>query len=108
MQTPQAATPTQRVLLQVEGLSCGSCEARVRKALTEKPGVRAVDVNLSQKTVTVEYEEGAADPKELADRITRLGYPARFLASGPGVPGPKRAEGKPAGGCGGDCCNRGT
>lgn len=105
-QRPQLAAG-QRVVFQVDGLSCGSCEGRVRKALTAKPGVREVEVDLDRKLVAVSYEEGRADPKALADTIASLGYPARYLSSGPAVPGVRPPPARSAGGCGGDCCKGG-
>lgn len=101
---PSPAGPTQRVLFQVDGISCGSCEAKIRKALEPKPGVTAVAVSLDDRTVTVEYQEGVADPKALADAITRAGYPAHFVASGPSVPALPKAKAAKGGGCGGACC----
>lgn len=101
---PEAKGPIGRVLLAVEGVSCGSCEAHIREALSVDPAVRAVSVDLGARTVTVEYTEGRTDPKALADRVTLAGYPARYLASGPQVP-PAATKGEgSASGCGGSCC----
>ncbi|GAB6061948.1 heavy-metal-associated domain-containing protein [Deferrisoma palaeochoriense] len=103
---PAGGGPTDRVLFAVEGLSCGSCEGRVVEALRALPGVRAVGVDLAAGRVGVEYEPGRADPKRLADAVTRLGYPARYLASGPSVA--LGAAGRPgSSGCGGTCCGGG-
>jgi copper chaperone CopZ len=96
---------TERVLLRVEGLSCGSCEQRVRDALTRRTGVKTVGVDVGGGTVAVDYARGAVDPKVLADTVTQLGYPARYLASGPAVPLPADSGAKPAGGCAGGCCS---
>jgi len=94
----------ERVLLGVDRVTCGSCEGRIRAALEARPGVRAVAVDLAQKTVTVEYAAGSDDPKSLADAITRIGYPARFLAAGSGVVAVQPAASRPGGGCGSNCC----
>lgn len=99
-----AAGQMARLLLDVPGMTCGSCEGRIREALEARPGVTAVAVNLARKTVTVEYVAGGDDPKALADAVTRSGYPARFLASGPAVAPARPAAERPRGGCGGDCC----
>ncbi len=99
-----AARQMARLLLDVPGMRCGSCEGRIREALEARPGVTAVAVDLARKTVTVEYVAGSDEPKALADAVTRSGYPARFLASGPAVaPACPDAE-RPRAGCGGDCC----
>lgn len=96
-----------RLLLDVPGMTCGSCEGRIREALEARPGVTAVAVDLARKTVTVEYVAGSDDPKALADAATRIGYPARFLASGPGVAPVAPGAARPKGGCGGNCCAEG-
>jgi Cu+-exporting ATPase len=93
-----------RLLLDVPGVTCGSCEGRIREALEARPGVAAVAVDLARKTVTVEYVAGSDDPKALADAVTRSGYPARFRASGPAVAPARTAAERPRAGCGGDCC----
>ncbi len=99
-----ATRPVARLLLDVPGMTCGSCEGRIREALEARPGVTAVAVDLALKTVTVEYAAGGDDPKALADAVTRSGYPARFRASGPGVPPAATGAPRPGGGCGGNCC----
>jgi len=101
---PPAGGQIERLLLGVEGVSCGSCEVRIRETLEARAGVRAVAVDLGQRTVTVEYAAGSDDPKSLAEAITRLGYPARFLAAGPGVLPARPGATRPGGGCGGNCC----
>lgn len=94
----------ERLLLGVQGVTCGSCEARIRASLEARPAVRAVAVDLAQKTVTVEYAAGSDDPKALAEAVTAAGYPARFLAAGPAVTSAGPAVARPRGGCGGNCC----
>ncbi|MFU8857897.1 MAG: heavy-metal-associated domain-containing protein [Deferrisomatales bacterium] len=95
--------PSQTLLLGVERMTCGSCEARIRQALEERPGVTAVAVDLASRTVAVEYAAGTADPRVFAEAVTRAGFPARFLGLGDGpLPvRPKAAAGK---GCAGGCC----
>ena len=90
--------------LAVPGMTCGSCEARIRSALKGQPGVRNVEVDLPSLSVQVVYDPATADPKALADRVSKAGYPARYLPAGTAAPAPRQ----PAGGCGGGCCdNRG-
>ncbi len=101
---PAGAGQMARLLLDVPGMTCGSCEGRIREALERRQGVRAVAVDLARKTVTVEYAAGSDDPKALADVVTRSGYPARFLASGPGVAPVEPGAARPGGGCRGNCC----
>lgn len=101
-------SPVNRLLLGVQGLSCGSCETRIREALRKDPGVRSVGVDLGRATVTVEYVQETTDPKRLADTVTRVGYPARYLASGPSVPPAAKVRRQPQAKCGGGCCSGGS
>ncbi len=101
---PAEGAAVERLLLGVERVTCGSCEARIRAALDGRPGVRAVAVDLAQRTVTVEYAAGSDDPKALAEAVTAAGYPARFLTAGQAVAAPETGAARPRGGCGGNCC----
>ena len=42
-----------KIVMTVEGMSCGHCAARVKGALAEIKGVKDVDVDLESKKVTV-------------------------------------------------------
>lgn len=46
-----------KTLLNVIGMSCGHCKARIDKALMEISGVNKVTVNLAEGTVEVDYNE---------------------------------------------------
>lgn len=59
--------------IQIEGMSCGHCSARVEKALSAVPGVSNVHVDLAVKTATVTAEDSVAD-KALSDAVTDAGY----------------------------------
>lgn len=47
-----------KVVIYVEGMSCGHCVNSVEGALTKLPGVSNAKVNLKDKNVTVEYDNG--------------------------------------------------
>jgi copper chaperone CopZ len=57
----------------VEKMMCGGCSSNVEKALADIAGVDAVEVDLENKTVTV---EGDIDANAIATIITDAGYPA--------------------------------
>lgn len=44
----------ERVIVGVEGMSCGGCVLSVEKALERLPGVKKVTVSLEKKKATVE------------------------------------------------------
>lgn len=64
--------------LKIEGMTCGHCQAAVKKALEKVAGVRAADVDLANGRATV---EGAADVAALVAAVEDEGYRATALAS---------------------------
>lgn len=70
------------VSLQVEGMSCSGCEARIGKALRRVEGVREAWADHTTGKVRVRVWPGV-EPERLAAKITAAGY----MVTG-GVPGP--------------------
>lgn len=62
-----------KTALIVHGMSCASCEAKVRQALAAVKGVSAVTVNVQTGRVVATHTPGAS-ARELAEVVTSLGY----------------------------------
>ena len=60
----------------VEGMSCASCAASVRRAVKSVEGVTAVEVNLAQREAKVEYEGGKVTPEQIVNAINDAGFTA--------------------------------
>lgn len=60
--------------IKVEGMSCGHCQMRVKKAVESVEGVQKADVNLQSKQVTLEYDEGKASLEKIKAAIKEAGY----------------------------------
>ena len=60
--------------IKVEGMSCGHCVMRVKKAIEGVEGVRKADVDLQKKQAVVEYMEGKANPEKIKNAIKEAGY----------------------------------
>ncbi len=72
MTTP--TTPSQAPLdLTVEGMTCGSCAARVQRTLERQQGVSRADVNFATGLVRV-HSDGPVDLEALDHAIDRVGY----------------------------------
>ena len=56
--------PTHRLELQLAGMTCASCVARVEKALTAVPGVRQASVNLATEKAS-ERQTSPSPPMHL-------------------------------------------
>jgi Cu+-exporting ATPase len=67
--------PTHRVELQVDGMTCASCVARVEKALLKVPGVTTASVNLATEKASV-GALGSVSFATLAAAIDKAGYAA--------------------------------
>src|SRR3954469_22593724 len=72
-------TPPRTLELQVAGMTCASCVARVEKALRRVPGVVDASVNLATETATVVATQPVTDAAIAA--IRKAGYEAAVRAS---------------------------
>ncbi|MDR6690650.1 Cu+-exporting ATPase [Microbacterium sp. 1154] len=77
--------PTAEAVLDIEGMTCASCVARVEKKLGRVEGVEAA-VNLATETARVRYPADL-DPTALVDAVRSAGYDAtvRPRAAAPGA-----------------------
>ncbi|GGE50808.1 heavy metal translocating P-type ATPase [Actibacterium pelagium] len=71
-------TAHSKIILSVDGMTCGSCASRVNRALAAVPGVDEVSVNLAADTATVKLADGSVTAEALMAASTEAGYPARL------------------------------
>lgn len=64
------------VTIPVEGMSCSSCVARVKRTLKAMDGVREVHVSLEKREAEIRYQPEKTSPEILAKAIDELGYKA--------------------------------
>jgi copper chaperone len=69
----EIGTVTQETI-KVEGMSCGHCVMRVKKAIEAVEGVRKAEVDLPNKQAVVEYEEGKSNLEKVKAAIREAGY----------------------------------
>ena len=62
------------VTLCVEGMSCGMCEANVKKAVYALTGVDKVNVELRSKLVTVKFDDGKVNEAAIKEAIEEQGF----------------------------------
>ncbi len=62
------------IIIDILGMSCAACSARVEKALNKKDGVLNATVNLLQQKATIEYDEQKVDISDIVDTIEKVGY----------------------------------
>jgi|SRR5712692_4764202 len=64
------------VTIPIEGMTCASCVAHVKKTLHAIEGVTAVEVSLAQRAAHVSYRDAKVSSERLAAAINDLGYRA--------------------------------
>lgn len=63
-----------KIVIQIDGMSCASCSAGVTRALTTVDGVTEVNVNLLMGKVYIEFDENIISVPELEKIITNVGF----------------------------------
>ena len=69
-----AQTDTSELTLDVSGMTCGSCVARVEKALLSEPGVVGAQVNLATEEATVRLASDGPGFEQLREAVRSRGY----------------------------------
>ena len=63
------ALPALKVVLTVEGMSCGSDAASIEKTVTQKTGIVSVNVSLALNQVSIVYDGSASSAEELKELV---------------------------------------
>lgn len=74
--------PQEEVLLNVRGMSCAACVAKVEKVVKTLPGVTEVVVNLPTESARVRFYPGVVGKSEIKKVIGELGYEASEKVTG--------------------------
>jgi P-type Cu+ transporter len=82
----------QQVLLNIDGMTCASCTARVEKALSAVAGVRSARANLATNQAAVRFEPSKAAIEDLVAAVRGAGYDASTAADMAEAGQPDRAE----------------
>lgn len=69
-------TASESLDLNITGMTCAACSARIEKGLSRLPGVSRANVNLALETAHVEYAAGTLKPSDIMAKIKHLGYGA--------------------------------
>jgi len=82
VQQPPAApgAGSAKVSLDIKGMHCASCVARIEQALKQVPGVHTASVNLATQKAVVEADPGRATGEALVHAVEQAGYGATLSA----------------------------
>ncbi|WP_373192478.1 copper chaperone CopZ [Enterococcus sp. RIT-PI-f] len=64
--------------MQISGMNCAHCAAKVEKALSEVPGVKKAKVDLKKARGTVKFDESQVTETALVNAVTEAGYQGVF------------------------------
>ena len=70
--------PSERLELNLEGMTCASCAGRIERALAQQPGVLSVSVNLASERAQLQVLRGT-DHSALLQAVSQAGYRASVL-----------------------------
>ena len=62
------------VHLQVTGMTCAACSARIEKVLGKMDGITEVNVNLATETSTVVYDPKSVTVRDIKEKVEKIGY----------------------------------
>lgn len=65
---------TSKINIDITGMTCSACSARVEKSLNKKDGVENAVVNLLANKATIQYDPEKINPKDLVQVIEKTGY----------------------------------
>lgn len=66
----------QRVVVPVEGMTCGGCVATIKIAVKKLNGIVKVDADHKKGTATVVYEQDKIDVSQIVEAINKCGFKA--------------------------------
>ncbi|MDT3995938.1 heavy metal translocating P-type ATPase [Mammaliicoccus fleurettii] len=67
---------TEKLDLDVYGMTCAACSSRIEKVLNRQQGIETATVNLTTEQASVEYNPELIDEKSIIDKIKNIGYDA--------------------------------
>ena len=69
----------EEVVLRIDGMSCASCPATVKLAITGVDGVVDASVSYKEKKAVVHYVKNKVEVKKIIEAIEDAGYGAKVL-----------------------------
>lgn len=68
---------TKKLELQIDGISCQACVAKIERKLSKTNGVERALINISNNMANIDYDEKEIKASEIMETIEKLGYTPR-------------------------------
>ncbi|MWC28025.1 heavy metal translocating P-type ATPase [Paenibacillus sp. MMS18-CY102] len=85
-------TEFEQTTLQITGMTCAACAARIEKGLNRLPGVNQATVNFTMETAMVDFDHAHVSVADLTQKVEQLGYHANEKRSEEAVAIDKQRE----------------
>ncbi|WP_128896521.1 heavy metal translocating P-type ATPase [Longirhabdus pacifica] len=72
---------SEKVELDVHGMTCAACSSRIEKVLNKMNGVQTATVNLTTESASVAFHTGVVTTEDIIGKIQHLGYDAKVKQS---------------------------
>jgi copper ion binding protein len=66
----------EKVVVHIEGMTCGHCSMRVEKGVGAMPGVKSAKIDLAKKEGTFEIDPALVTVDAIKAKINEVGYKA--------------------------------
>ncbi|XP_039770862.1 copper-transporting ATPase 2 isoform X2 [Ornithorhynchus anatinus] len=73
------ASTRSTAVINIEGMTCGSCVQAIETSLAQREGVHNVSVSLAKGSGTIDYNPGTTSPEELREAIEDMGFEASVV-----------------------------
>lgn len=84
-------------------MHCSGCENRIKSNIRFEKGIKNIETNLENKTVTIEYDADKTSVEEIINGFKKINYEATVA-----VPKTSETTGEKKGGCCGNSCRCGN
>lgn len=69
---------TVTAVFEVEGMTCGGCEAAVKLSVKKLDGIKKVEASYKEGTAVVQFDPSQVSAEEIEKAIEKLGYSAEL------------------------------
>ena len=63
-----------KIMLNIEGMHCKSCETIIKDELDELKGIKKVDISAEKGIATIEYDDSKVDKMKIVEIIKKEGF----------------------------------
>ncbi|MBT2638871.1 MULTISPECIES: copper ion binding protein [unclassified Bacillus (in: firmicutes)] len=64
----------EKIILKIDGMTCGHCVGKVEKSLKSLPGVEVAKVDLKKGTAKVKYDDSKQTIDKMNEAVREAGY----------------------------------